>query len=291
MAWQVLPRRAANVWATDERITTHPRTGVGHLTLKNRSKVLDGPVEEFTLTGWSPQVPSNSLPGPGSNMAFVDLKAVGFRKLDVGGTPWIEFGIDTYNRRSHPNYPAEFDIFIDGNRDGRTDFIVFNAENGTFASTGQNVTRIFRCTSAGADPCATGTVATVSFTDADLESGNVMMAVPAAAVGLAAGQRFNFDVGAFDNYFTGSLTDAIEGMSGVFDDGPYSLWKVLTKLDSSFVVPAGEKWLLHVRTDRAPVDTELGLLLLYRSAKGSNSTDTSRYEGQAIFIRSGSFGR
>ncbi len=284
LAWHVLPRRAALVQANDEHIGLHPRTATGKLKLTNHSEVQDGTVEVFTLTGWSPQLPSNVLPGPGDSFQIVDLKSIGVRQINVGATPWIEFGIDTYGTRAHPNYPAEFDIFIDSNRDGRTNFIVFNAENGTFASTGQNVTRIFTCTSAGADPCATGTLATISFTDADLQSGNVMMAVPAASVGLAPGQRFDFAVGAFDNYFTGALTDSIDGMSAIFGAGPYSLYKQLDKLPATFVVPAGETWDLTVKRDRAPVGTELGLELLYRSAADSDGTDSSRYEGQAIFI-------
>ena len=39
----------------------------------------------------------------------------------------------------HPNYPAEFDIYIDSNNDGTPDFVVFNAENGGFSATGQNL--------------------------------------------------------------------------------------------------------------------------------------------------------
>ena len=45
-------------------------------------------------------------------------------------------------RRSHPNYPAEFDVFIDADRDGRDDYAVFNLENGGFGVTGQNVVAV-----------------------------------------------------------------------------------------------------------------------------------------------------
>ena len=51
----------------------------------------------------------------------------------------LEFAINTNGRRAHPNYPAEFDIYLDTTGDGVPDFVVFNAENGGFSVTGQNV--------------------------------------------------------------------------------------------------------------------------------------------------------
>jgi len=36
----------------------------------------------------------------------------------------------TFGQRAHPNYPAEYDIFIDSNRDGVFDYAVFNLELG-----------------------------------------------------------------------------------------------------------------------------------------------------------------
>ena len=51
----------------------------------------------------------------------------------------LQFAVNTYGRRAHPNYPAEFDVAIDTNRDGAPDFVVFNAELGGFAVSGANV--------------------------------------------------------------------------------------------------------------------------------------------------------
>ena len=51
---------------------------------------------------------------------------------------------------SHPNYPAEFDVYIDSNNDGTPDYVVFNLENGGFGTSGQNVVEVFNLhTSAG----------------------------------------------------------------------------------------------------------------------------------------------
>ena len=113
------------------------------------------------------------MPEPGDNFAIVDLQSVGVRHLPaaVFGADYLEFAISTFGRRAHPNYPAEFDIYIDSNNDGTPDFVVFNAENGGFSVTGQNVVFVANL--------ATGVPATaVFFTDADLDSGNVIFTVP-----------------------------------------------------------------------------------------------------------------
>ncbi len=282
MPWHVLPHRAADVWANHDRVKLSKR-GVGKLDIENKSKVLDGTVEAFTLTGESPQYPSDVLPGAGDNFAVVDLKAVGVRY----GDGVVEFGIDTFGRRAHPNYPAEFDIFIDSNRDGRDDYVVFNAENGGFAATGQNVTAIFRCTSAGPDPCATGTTSIFFATDADLNSGNVILPVPATAIGLAPGQMFDFSMYAFDNYFTGAATDAIEGMTVALGMPRFQLREKLDVVPSTFVVPADTKldlWVTSTGVTAAQSPSDMGFLFLYRDAPSSDSTDASRYEGQSVLV-------
>ena len=58
----------------------------------------------------------STYPRPGDNYAVVDLKSVGVRaearQLD------LQFAINTFGERAHPNYPAEFDVYIDTNGDG-----------------------------------------------------------------------------------------------------------------------------------------------------------------------------
>ena len=86
------------------------------------------------------------------------------------GADYLEFAISTFGRRAHPNYPAEFDLYIDNNNDGAPDYVVFNAENGGFSVTGQNLVFVANLT--------TGPATAVFFTDADLNSGNVIFTVP-----------------------------------------------------------------------------------------------------------------
>src|SRR5256885_16293314 len=124
-------------------------------------------------------MPQSMLPQPGDNFAVIDLRSVGLRSVTVSGLPAVQFAITTFGIRSHPNYPAEFDILIDTNRDGTDDFAIFNLENGGFAATGQNVV--------AAGPLPSGPVNVFFFTDADLDSGNAILTAPPSACGLQPG--------------------------------------------------------------------------------------------------------
>jgi hypothetical protein len=276
----VLPHRSADVSA-DPKDVHVKKDGTGKLELKNKSKVLDGGVEVFNLTGTSDRIKKKALPGPGDNFAVIDLQSVGVRK--VGSN--VQFGIDTYGARAQANYPAEFDVYIDSNRDGRTDYIVFNGENGGFAATGQNAVFMLACTAPPPeDPCSTvsGPVP-VAFTDADFDSGNAIFTVPASAIGLAAGQPFDFSVFAFDNYFTGNLTDAIENMTFSFATPKFSIAGQQT-----LSVPAGGKTTLTVSSvagGATASPSQLGFQLLYRDAEASGRADPSKEEGQAVLVR------
>ena len=208
LPWHVLPRKSSE---TAVESITKLRTS-SLIKLKNKG-VAAGDFDLFSRTGKSPKVPRSELPQPGDNFALIDLDEIGVRHLPaaVYGADYLEFAIGTHRSRVHPNYPAEFDIYIDSNSDGTDDFVVFNAENGGFSASGQNAGLYSesrnrrwrrRC----------------SITDADLNSRNTIYTVPMNStagpvnVGVQPGTTFRFSVYAFDNYFTGNLTDLIEGM-------------------------------------------------------------------------------
>ncbi|HEY5808920.1 MAG TPA: S8 family serine peptidase [Povalibacter sp.] len=207
LPWHVLPRKAS---ATVALPIVRSKLGSA-LKLVNLG-VENGDFDVFSLTGTSPKSPRSERPQPGDNFALIDLQSVGVRHLPaaVFGADYLEFAISTFGRRVHPNYPAEFDIYIDSNNDGTDDFVVYNAENGGFSVTGQNLVNVVNL--------ATGTGSAVFYTDADLDSGNVIFTVPMNSsaggvnVGVQPGATFGFSVFAFDNYFTGDLTDSVEGM-------------------------------------------------------------------------------
>jgi hypothetical protein len=163
VAWQIPAAAAADAAATSVTLTG----GTGTLGLGNATGAVAGRVDVFSLLGNSGKVPPPALPDPGDNFAVVDLRAVGARLVGIGGGAFgVQFGVNTFGARAHPNYPAEFDVYVDNNRDGAFDFVVFNLENGGFGATGQNVTGVFNLT--------TGAVSVFFFTDADLDSANAI---------------------------------------------------------------------------------------------------------------------
>jgi hypothetical protein len=234
------------------------------LTVKNSSNVLAGRLDVFSLTGTSPRIPHGQLPQAGDNFAVVDLAAVGVRLVSAGGGVFaVQFGINTFGQRSHPNYPAEFDIYIDSNNDGTYDYALFNSENGGFGATGQNVVSVVNL--------AANTVVTRFFNDADLNSANVIMTALLSDLALTPGTQFTYGVYAFDNYFTGNLTDAIEGMTYTLGTPQF----VATGVPAS--VPAGGSAVLtvdDVTGGDVASPSQSGFLLLYRDAHKGDEADT-----------------
>ncbi len=260
--WHVLPRKAAQ---TSADLSERGKPGPS-VKLRNRG-ASDGDYDVFSLAGVSRRIPRRDLADPGDNAAVIDLRAVGVRFLPDAltryGADVLEFAIHTNGRRATPNYPAEFDVFIDTNGDGVDDFVVFNAENGGFAATGQNLVFVGNLT--------TGATKAFFFTDADLNSGNVIFTVPLnipGGVTLAPGATMNFGVFVFDNYFSGNLTDAIEGMR--FTPGSARFGVVGAPFGT---VPARASDRLGVTTATLPdsLSSELGLLMMYRRNDGKEA--------------------
>ncbi len=232
--------------------------------LGNQHGAVDGRVEVFALTGTSPRINHNLLPKPGDNFAIVDLASVGTRLVGIGGGQFgIQFAVNTFGQRSHPNYPAEYDILIDSNRDGTPDYVVFNLENGGFGATGQNVVAVVNL--------ATNAASIFFFTDADLDSRNAILTAPLAAVGLTPSSRFDFSVFAFDNYFTGNLTDSITGMTFTLGTPRFAASGV-----PAGGVPVGGSSTLTINAvagGDVASPSQTGLLLLYRDAKPNREAD------------------
>ena len=194
--WHVLPRKSADLSVNDSRVK------VGQpLTVRNKGLAV-GNFDVFSLTGVSGRIDRDLLPQPGDNFAIIDMRAVGVRLAAPG---FLQFAVNTFGRRSHPNYPAEFDVEIDVNRDGAPDFVVFNVENGGFGATGQNVVAVLNL--------ATGVARAFFFTDANLNSANAILTLPTSALGITDATTFDFTVTAYDNYFTGAATDGFGKMT------------------------------------------------------------------------------
>jgi hypothetical protein len=256
VAWQILPHRAAEVTPASSSVTLSG--GTGSLALKHTGGALDGRVDVFSLLGMSGRIPPPLLPADGDNYAVIDLKSFGVR---LAGTA-IQFAVNTFGTRAHPNYPAEFDIYIDNNRDGVDDFVVYNAENGGFGASGQNVVYVYNL--------GLGTASAFYYTDADLDSGNAILTAPLAALGLTPSTKFDLSVNACDNYFTGTCTDAITGMTYTAGTPRYY------PDNYTPVVPQGGSVTLGINAlpgGDVASPSQSGLLLMYRDAREQREAD------------------
>jgi hypothetical protein len=262
VAWQILPHKSAEVTPASASVTLSG--GAGTLDLSNAGGAVAGRVDVFSLLGTSGRIPPPALPDPGDDFAIVDLKSVGARLVSIGGGNFgIQFAVDTFGTRAHPNYPAEFDIFIDANRDGTDDFVIFNLENGGFAATGQNVV--------AAGPLPAGPFSVFFFTDADLNSGNTIMTAPLSAIGLTPTTQFDFSIFACDNYFTGLCTDAITDVTYTLGTPRYFGSGI-----PAGGVPAGGNSTLSISAitgGDVASPSQSGLLLLYRDGRTQREAD------------------
>ncbi len=272
--WHILPHKAANVKpATTTTVTLSGNPGLDLLT--NTPAALDGLVDVFSLTGTGVQFPAFVLPAPGADYAVVNLQAVGVRLicLDQACSGFgVQFAINTFGARSHPDVPAEFDVLIDLDGDGNPDLDVFNEDIGlatTSVNSGQNGVVVV--------DLAAGTGTVVAYAIADLDSANVIFTAPLSAMKTQSGLQmsvstpFSFTVDAFDNYFTGNLTDQIGPMRYELDSPKFYAAR------SEFSVPANGSVPLNILPNNAATPffalpyngnspSHSGLLLMYQDA-------------------------
>ena len=264
--WHVLPHKSAAITASTRSLTLG---GAAKPVTLSNTGVATEYADVFHLTGKSSEVPNADLPLPGDNFTVIDMRYVGARAYDIGTPeepfPVLEFGINTWRPRSHPAFPAEFDVYIDSNRDGVDDYLVFTADPSSLsgaALSGQTLVYVVNL--------STGAATAYFYADADLDSNNMIMTVPMEAVGITGSQTISFSVYAFDNYFTGALTDAIENMA-------YNPYLPKYDTDDYFpVVPPGGSATVTVAAvpgGAAASPSQTGLLFLYRDVKTSRQAD------------------
>jgi subtilisin family serine protease len=284
--WHILPHKSANVQVGASSLALGGN--ITPLPISNLSSTISGPVSAFSLTGTGVQFPPSVLPAPGSDFAVINLQATGVRLVCVGNctsTPvyGVQFAITTFGQRSHPDVPAEFDVLIDANRDGVPDYDVFNADIGAFTTgtfSGQNgvfVANLNAGTASGP----------YFYASADLDSANMILTVPLSALAGSGGPSltvstpFSFDVLAYDNYYTGNLTDSITGMQ-------YELDMPHEYAVSDFAVAAGSSGSISIIPNNAanpyfgaPYNgnspSQQGILFLYTHGKNGQ-------ESSAVFI-------
>lgn len=233
LAWHFLPRKGGDVTPGSNSVVIGPDTrGVG---LPNGSTTLTnyggGPafVDVYSLVGTSPDLPNGAW---GMQSPVIDLKNIGVQTFPVpagycsGAASFVwAFAINTWERTALANFPAEFDIYLDTDQDGVEDYIVFNIDLGPFQGAGldgRTVTAVY--------DVAAGTSSAFFYISHITNSANYVMMICGEQIGMNAANFFqpvDMSVYAFDNYFFGTLTDAVEGMTvaplgerfgGIIDD-------------------------------------------------------------------------
>ncbi|MFN0281334.1 MAG: S8 family serine peptidase [Kineosporiaceae bacterium] len=247
LGWQVLPRAAADVSAPTSATV---RTAGTSVALRNRSAAAGSDVTVFGLTGTSRKqpLPAAGQPGSaGSNVALVDLAAVGV--WDSPDDDLIQFAVADHRRARIPLYPRAYEVDVDTDRDGTADFAVITEELGGFDTSGQSVVTVI--------DLAKDTAATYFYNQADFDGATQALMAPLSALGLEQGDTFDFDVIAGDNYFSGLVTDSVDGMTWTVGAPKYRTASV-TYVDPSSTTP-----LAVSRNPAAGESTQSGLLLLY----------------------------
>jgi subtilisin family serine protease len=262
LPWHVLPHRAAGMEVGSTTVSA-----ASGLQVANVGGSTTASTEAFALTGTSPQI-SAVLPAPGQQDVMIDLKAVGVRQIDVGA-PAVQFAITTYGQRAHPAYPAGFQVYVDANGDGVDDYLVYNAEQGTFASTGTTLVYVQKL---NLDGSANGSATARFYADADLNSSNIVLTVLASDIGITnpATQQFKFSVYVYDNYFTGNYKDAIGTMTHTLGVPKYAL-----AFDSFSVDPGlgGTVPITAVTGGSTASPSQSGFLLMHYDGRTGRESD------------------
>jgi subtilisin family serine protease len=264
LPWQVLPRKSGDV-SLQQIGTTYDFTDHPVHRVRNHG-VGTTRVETYSLIGTSDQAPRG---GAGEEMPNPNFRSVGYATFPVlagfcSANPSfvMAFAVNTWERTTHANAPADFRFFLDVDQDGAADYLVINRDLTLNTLTdGRNVTWVINL--------STSAASAFFFTDHQTNSANTVMFFCGEQIGMNAsnfGQAVDVTAQVFDLYFQGSVTDMIAGITisvageqflGVFDTG------------SGFDV--GETTLApNQSANLAVIDfgdgdsTETGLLLLYR---------------------------
>ncbi|WP_157042631.1 hypothetical protein [Roseiflexus castenholzii] len=214
-------------------------------------------------------------PGAGQQAPPMDLRYVGVATYGVPPTfctssLLIRFAINTHQRITHSNYPVEFDLLFDTNRDGTPDYIGFTSEVGTFASSGQNAFFV--------GPPA-GPFRAFFFTEHPTNSANTIVTICGEQIGVTSpGQQINVDAYVYDNYFTGNELSSIDGMSTVIGAPRYVDSFYLSPLGFGTAPGGGSTSLRIFTTGSTATTTESGILLMFSYGPSGN-------EARAIKVR------
>ena len=183
-----------------------------------------------------------------------DLRAVGVKVGDAGlleggiaGQPALTFAINTESRWSAPS-AVEFDLLIDTNLDGVTDYTIIGADEG-LVLTGQPNGRMNVFVED-----RNGVIVDARQADAPMNGSTILLSLPASALGLTA-DHGQFAVRAVSKDLGSGVSDSIRG-SAVFDlNHPVVNTDVQTDLAAAG--HPGDTGSIPVTVDMAGLDDDL----------------------------------
>ncbi len=249
--WHVLPHKAAAVEINKPNVNLSSKAS--RTVRVSNTGAFAGDWDAFALTAQSPQIPVDQQPGAGANLAAIDLRAVGVRAFPDDDA--IQFGVNLWDERSHPSYPAGVEVDIDVDRDGDFDYALYQQELNGFAATGDSAVWVANL--------ATNVTSAYYYLDADLNSSNRILTAPLSALGLTAGTQFDFQVLAYDNYFSGAVTDETGPMTYTTGTPRYVFGGGLSS-GSVRVGARGNVQVSAVAGGNSASPSQTGILLLHR---------------------------
>lgn len=269
LAWHVLPRAAGD-------ITLKATTDA--LLLRNRG-VATTTIESFSLIATSDNLPAGA---PGQQNPTPDFRYLGYATYPVAAgicgpaaSFVLAFAINTWERQTHTDSPASFEIWLDTNQDGKFDHWVTTRDTSFNNITdGRNLTWV--------TDLAAGDTTAYFFTDHATNSANTVMLLCAEQIGLSAQDFFTpiHLIATASDFFYGGDSDTLNGITisplgeqylALFaSDGNTSTTVATHTNDRARVLDFG----------RLTNNTETGLLLLFRNGAG-----LGREAGTAIVVK------
>ena len=201
MAWQVLPRQAAEV--VPDTTTVIPGSFPQGIGLDNQG-VGTAQNDAFALVATSPNIPEGDL---GAQSPTPDIRAVGINTFPVpagfcsGQDSFLwAFAVNTWERQEHL-MPVHLYVYLDTDQDGTDDYVVFNSDLSGFGTLtdGRHV--------AFAQDLVTGDATAFFFAEHSTNTGNTVLYICGEQVGLTGtdmlATNVDMDVYAQDWYYGG----------------------------------------------------------------------------------------
>ncbi len=155
-----------------------PATRTLEVTLTNRKGALSTSADFYTWGQSDKQDQPSKTPGG------IDLRAAGIQALQDGDDSLLVFAINSWTRYSNAA-ANEYDVEIDVDRDGDTDFIVFSADSGQVRAGDPNgLSEVFVYDVAKDALSSAGYLAT-----APTDSSTILLPVEASSLGLTADSK------------------------------------------------------------------------------------------------------